>query len=175
MTYVLDLWTAFIVTRFLDNSLSDLSEIESQRLMTAEVDSFMFTFVNFWPYLPRDHSIIKKVIMSLSFWIHPVLSSSSFMDLSIIKIFDPCRLDICAWWEIRTHSHSECWHSVYSTTLLGDTVFSPRSIFFYFLVKTQIALVLWIYIWLYYLIHCSFLSVPYFLLLSFFGARVQVL
>lgn len=147
--------TAFIVTRFLDNSLSDLSEIESHRLMTDEIDSFMFTFVNFWPYLTRDHSIIKKVIMPLSFWIHPVLSSSSFMDLSIIKIFDPCRLDICAWWEIRTHSHSECWHSVYSTTLLGDTVFPPRA-FFYFLVKTQIALALWIYIWFYYFIHCSF-------------------
>lgn len=138
MTYVLDLWTAFIVTRFLDNSLSDLSEIESQRLMTAKVDSFMFTFVNFWPYLPRDHSIIKKVIMPLFFLDTPCPLFSSFMDLSIIKIFDPCRLDICAWWEIRTHSHSECWHSVYSTTLLGDTVFPPRSIFFIFLSKLRL-------------------------------------
>lgn len=145
---------AFIVTRFLDDSLSDLSEIVSQWLMTNEVDYFMFIFVNFWPYLPRDHSIIKKVIMPLPFWIYLVLSSSSFMDLSIITIFDPCRLDICAEWEIRTHSHSECWHSVYSTTLLKDNVFPPRSIF-YFLIKTQIALFSWIYVWLCYLIHCS--------------------
>lgn len=167
--------TAFIVTRFLDNSLSDLSEIESKRLMTDEVDSFMFMFVNFWPYLPRDHSIIKKVIMTLSFWIHPVLSSSSFMDLSIIKIFDPCRLDICAWWEIRTHSHSEFWHSVYSTTLLGDTVFPPRSIFLFSCQNSDCSSFMDLHLILLFHSLFFFLSVPYFLLLSFFVARVQVL